>query len=65
MTPGTITATVTMDYETNTVQIDKGDSMHPPESETTIRIGNIDIDGQDIPEPLRGMLIEFMRDKIT
>ena len=60
----TISATISMSCRLSARQIDKGDAMHPPEWEERISDVEIDIDGDDVSEPLRGMLIEFMKERI-
>jgi len=64
MTIETITSEITMDYSVDIIQVDKGDSMHPPEWKNTIHVEDITIDDEGIEEPLKGMLIEFMEKKI-
>lgn len=57
-------ALVTMDYTVTVTQTDKGDQWHPPEWEITTKINDLNIDGEDIAEPLRGLLIEFLKRRI-
>jgi len=64
MATETITATITMNYAVQSVQTDKGDSMHPPEWETRVIVEDLDIDGESPSKELRLFLIEFMKDRI-
>ena len=58
-------ALVTMEYTIETRIDDKGDSMHPPEWKTTIRVLDIDIDGERAaPVELEQLLIAFLKDRI-
>ena len=52
-------AKISIAYTVTEAKIDRGDEWHPPEWTTSIKVNDMDIDGESLPQSLKDSLIEF------